>query len=131
MTKKQFYDYWFKDEKPYLPMINLGRKLKCRSIKMFILSNNFRERAAYYRKNFSFINTLFIKVYYSWQTGYVKPDSRAYKKILIENNIEPNECLYFDDSKHNISVAKKIGIQAYIFSSVSDTARVLKKLSLL
>lgn len=98
---------------------------------MFILSNNFRERAAYYRNNFPFMKKLFAHIYYSWQTGYVKPDPRAYKKILRENRLKPDECLYFDDSKHNVAMAKKIGIRAYPFSGVADVERLLKKLSLI
>jgi len=131
LSKELFYSYWFKDEKPFVPMIRLGKKIQQRGIRMFILSNNFRERAAYYRNTFPFMKKLFTKIYYSWQTGYVKPDPRAYKKILRENELEPEECLYFDDSKHNVAIARKLGIRAYSFSGVKGVERVLKKISVI
>ena len=99
-------------------MIELVKKLRNRGVKIFVLSNNFVERANYYKKTFPFLEEIFDKVYYSWQTGFVKPNPEAYKKLLADNNLKPEECIYFDDSKENIEVAKKLGIQSFVFEGV-------------
>ncbi len=127
LTEKQFFDFWFKAEKKAPEMIELAEKLKDRGVKIFILSNNFIERADYYKKTFPFIEEFFDKVYYSWQTGFVKPDPEAYKKLLADNNLKPKECIYFDDSKENIEVAKKLGIKSFLFEGIDNIKRLLKE----
>ncbi|MCK4355061.1 HAD-IA family hydrolase [Candidatus Parcubacteria bacterium] len=118
LAEEQFFDFWFSAEKEVPEMIELVKKLRNRGVKIFVLSNNFIERANYYKKTFPFLEEIFDKVYYSWQTGFVKPNPEAYKNLLVENNLKPEECIYFDDSKENIEVAKKLGIQSFVFEGV-------------
>jgi putative hydrolase of the HAD superfamily len=115
--EKEFLNYWFSAEKENMGLIDLARSLKEKGYKLIILSNNFRERADYYDKTFPFIRELFDGVYYSWQTGFVKPDVRAFENILENHNLKPIDCLYFDDSGKNIQLANSIGIESYIFDS--------------
>lgn len=122
-SQQEFEDYCFKAETPDDKLVKLARDLKEKGLKLFILSNNFRGRADYYAKNFSFMDEVFEKVYYSWQTGFTKPDIRAWQLILDENNLEPSDCIYFDDSEKNIEAAKSIGIEAYIFDD--DAVKLL------
>ena len=128
LTEEQFFDFWFSAEKEEPEMVEFVKKLKeDRGVKIFILSNNFIERANYYKKTFPFLEEIFDKVYYSWQTGFVKPDPEAHKNLLAENNLKPEECIYFDDSKKNIEVAKKLGIQSYIFEGIDSVEKILDK----
>lgn len=125
LNENQFLDYWFSSEKENREMIEIAEELKRKGIALFILSNNLRERAKYYKEQFSFLNTLFEKVYYSWQTGFIKPDRRAYQLILEENNLRPEECLYFDDSQTNVDVATALGIESYLFVGSADVKQKL------
>lgn len=118
-TEESFLEYYFTAEKENTDLTTLARKLKAKGYNLFILSNNFRERTKYYDENFKFLRELFKNVYYSWQTGFVKPDAQAFQLILKENSLKPEECLYFDDSEKNIEVAKELGIQAQIFNDES------------
>ncbi|MBI5138280.1 MAG: HAD-IA family hydrolase [Candidatus Vogelbacteria bacterium] len=120
LSKEDFFDFWFTSESEVSDMINLAGELKHRKIKIFIVSNNFKERTDYYDKTFPFIKEIAEKVYYSWQTGLLKPDEKAYKLILTENNLAPEECLYFDDSEENVNVASRLGIKSFIFKSSED-----------
>ena len=124
LNRDEFFDFWFKAEKENSEIIQLAQELKKQGIKLFILSNNFSERAEYYDKTFGFLKILFDKVYYSWETGFVKPDSRAYQNILDENGLQAEKCIYFDDSEENIESAKKLGIKSFLFK---DAAGVRKK----
>lgn len=124
LNKREFFDFWFLPEKEAPDLIDLAKKIKEKGIKIFILSNNFSERAQYYKENFPFLK-IFDKIYYSWQTGFVKPDTRALENLLFENNLKPEECLYFDNSKENIEAAKGLGIKSFLFSDVDSLKKVL------
>lgn len=119
LTEAEFLDYWFNAEKENKELVDLARKLKEKGYKLVIMSNNFCERAKYYAKNFKFLDEIFEKVYYSWQTGFVKPDIRAFQLIFSDLNLKPSECLYFDDSEKNVVMANSLGIEAYIYRQES------------
>lgn len=127
MSRKQFFDYWFRAEKEVPEVIEVARILRRRGIKVIILSNNFKERTAHYRKNFPFLQIDVDKAYFSWETGFVKPDERAYQLLLRENNLLPEECLYFDDSEHNVDVAAKLGIHSHYYTSNADLKKRLEE----
>lgn len=117
LSEEEFYKYWFEAEKENVELTRFAQKLKSRGIDLYILSNNFKERADYYDKNLLFIKELFKKVYYSWQTGFLKTDRRAYELLLEENNLKGEECLFYDDSSENIEIAKSLGINATLYTN--------------
>lgn len=125
-NKEKFLNFWFSGEKELVEMIRLARELKDKGVKLFILSNNFKERSEYYKKHFPFLDELFIKVYYSWQTGFIKPDPMAYKNLLEENKLKPEECIYFDDSEKNVEVASSLGVKAFLFKNAQATKETIK-----
>jgi len=125
LDRDQFYQYWFKAETENKELVEVAKELKDKGIKIFILSNNFRERTNYYNQQFPDLLNMFDKAYFSWQTGFIKPDERCFKLLLDENNLKPDECLYFDDSKHNIEVAKLLGIGAHVFSDPDELKEIL------
>lgn len=127
LSQEEFCAYWFTAEKENKEMTSLVRFLKGKEINLFILSNNFKERAVYYQDNFPWLAKIFHKVYYSWQTGFVKPSAEALKLVLRENKIIPRDCLYFDDSEKNIELAKTFGLRAYIFENRGQVERIIKE----
>lgn len=125
ITEEELFDFWFSAEKENTEMIELAKRIKQSGIKIFILSNNFVERTEYYKKTFKFLMEIFDKVYYSWQTDLVKPDIKAYQKILTDNNLQPAECVYFDDSNKNIIAAESLGIASYKFQGPLATEKII------
>jgi len=125
IEKQEFFNFWFKAEKEVPEIIEMARVAKARGVKLFILSNNFEERAVYCRDHFSFIHDIFDNVYYSWQTGFVKPDPRAFTNLLFVNGLTPEECLYIDNTEDNVGVARDIGMNAETYA---DTAKLKKTL---
>ena len=107
-SQEQFYDYWFGAEKPDQNMIELAKDLKAKGFKIFILSNNLQQRSEYYAQYFQDLIGIFDKVYYSWQTGFIKPDPKAFELIMQENYLEPEEC-------------------SYLFKDAEDTSRKIDK----
>lgn len=58
------------------------------------------------------LDEFFDKSYYSHQIGYRKPEREAYQVILDENNLQPAETLFIDDTLPNVEAARELGIQA-------------------
>lgn len=125
LTREEFLKYWFETEILDDKMVAYAKELKTENIKLFILSNNLRERSLYYDEHFQVLNEIFDKMYFSWQTGFVKPDISAYQKLLDDNNLKPGECLYFDDSEKNIAVAEFLGIKSYLFEGFKKTENLI------
>jgi glucose-1-phosphatase len=55
----------------------------------------------------------FEKLYLSYKVGMRKPDAEIFELILSENNLNPSETLFIDDSIQHIESANKLGIQTY------------------
>jgi putative hydrolase of the HAD superfamily len=125
ISRKEFYDFWFTGEKLVPEVLEYVKKLRVKGVKVFILSRNFRERTVYFRNNFPEVFNNIDKAYFSWETGFVKPDQRAYKQVLEENHLKPEECIYFDDSEENIEAAKKLGIKAYKFKGLDGAIKII------
>lgn len=125
LIREEFFNFWFTGEKEVPELIAFARELKSKGLKLFILSNNFAERAAYYKEHFGFLTEIFDKIYYSWETGFVKPDTKAFALLIKENNLAPAECVYFDDTKDNIEVARRFGLKAYLFTNLEEMKTAL------
>lgn len=127
LSKEEFFDFWFSGETLFPELVDYVDELKEKRYKVFILSNNFRERTEYYRQHFPDLFEKFDGTYFSWETGFVKPQIEAFMNILQENNLKPEECIYFDDSEKNIEIAKdKVGIRSEIYKDLEATKRTIE-----
>jgi len=63
---------------------------------------------------------LFEKVYFSFQAGMRKPDAEIFKLVIEENQLEPAEILFIDDSYQHIEGADKCGLQTYFLKKHED-----------
>lgn len=54
---------------------------------------------------------LFLKAYYSHKIELRKPSSAIFEYMLKENNLNPSEVLFLDDSIQHIEAAKGLGIK--------------------
>ncbi len=120
ITEKEFAQFWFSGEQLNLDLLTYCQTLHQQGIKIFILSNNLRERTEYYRRHYPSLFKAVEKAYFSWETGFIKPDTRAYRHILKENDLKPEECIYFDDSVENIAVAQSLGIPSYMWKGLME-----------
>ncbi len=127
-SKDEFFHFWFSGEIVDQQMVKLANEMREQELKVFILSNNFKERTEYYRQHFPLVFNSVDKAYFSWETGYVKPDPKAYQLVLNENKVEGSECAYFDDSFANIDVAKELGIVTYPFQDPETTKNIMVNL---
>ncbi len=119
LSEQEFWDYWFKEEIISQDLINFAKELKSKGKKVFTLSNNFKERALYY-ENYPWIHEVVDKAYFSFQTGFKKPDLRAWENVLTENNLRPEECIYFDDQEKHVKACLNTGIKSFLFTGEKD-----------
>lgn len=101
-------------------MISLAKNLKDRGIRVFALSNSFGE--------FLPLKDCFDKIYFCSEIGFYKPDFRALNFLLEKENLKPEDCLYFDDTRENIEMGERIGIKSFLFESVDETIKIIYKI---
>ena len=109
--------------------VNLLKRIR-KKYDIFLLSNTNSIHINEFRKQIGetkyleFYN-LFKKVYYSYEIGFRKPNKEAFQVILNENNMNPREVLFVDDSPQHIKGAKLLGIQTYHLKDNEDISSVL------
>ena len=57
------------------------------------------------------LEEIFLNTYYSHEIGMRKPNQNGFLHILNENNLNPANTLFIDDSKQHIEGAKQLGLQ--------------------
>lgn len=125
ITESEFLSFWFSGERLVNDFVLLSQELRKKGLKVYIFSNNFKERTEYYRENFKDIFSNVDNAFFSWETGYVKSDPKAYTNLLSIIKVKPDEILYFDDSEENVQLAKSLGIKAYVYKDFNSTNKVL------
>jgi putative hydrolase of the HAD superfamily len=58
----------------------------------------------------------FEKIYYSHLVGKRKPNQDIFKQVLEENDLNPAETLFIDDSPQHLKTATELGIQTYLMT---------------
>lgn len=97
-----------------LSRISLLRTL-AKKFNLYILSNTsplhvekfeqlFRDTAGFP------LQDLFTKCFYSFETGFHKPDREAFEDVLSTANIKAEETLFLDDNIQNVKSAKELGL---------------------
>jgi FMN phosphatase YigB (HAD superfamily) len=74
---------------------------------------------------------LFEKTYYSHLMGKRKPDEEIFEQVLLENNLDPSETLFIDDSPQHLETAKKLGLQTYLMTAPDNIQDYFKTNGLL
>lgn len=127
LDEREFFDFWFSGEKLVYELVEYSKQLRSQGLKVYILSNNFKERTGYYRQSFPEIFTNVDSAYFSWETGFVKPSMESLQLVLSENNLKPGDCIYFDDSDDNIKVAQTLGVTAKKWTDLESAKEAMLK----
>lgn len=128
LKEKELLQFWFSGEKLVIKLLDYVKNLKRKGLKILVLSNNFKERTTYYQKHFLEISPVVDKAYFSWKTGLIKPEPEAFRDILNENQLQPEECLYFDDSQTNVDSANFLGIHAFKYEGLQKMKKIVTNL---
>ncbi|MFN2431292.1 MAG: HAD family hydrolase [Gemmatimonadota bacterium] len=92
-------------------VIDLLRPLRSRAV-LALLSNNYPVTAGIARKS---IGAYFDKLFFSNETGHVKPHPDAYVEVLDALGVAPAEALFVDDKERNLGPARELGMAVHLF----------------
>lgn len=128
----KLFEYNIRCVNPFDYTIPIIDKLKATGYNVYFLSNWSKwsyELLDKYHK-FDFLEKMNGGVW-SWQTGCMKPNERIYRILLNKYNLNPEECVFFDDLKDNVEAANNVGIKGVLFdrlniSSIIDINSLLK-----
>ena len=73
------------------------------------------------------ITDFFDATYLSYEMHMAKPDAEIFLKLLEDEQVRANECLFLDDGLKNIEQASKLGIQTYLVKEHEDLSFLLKE----
>jgi len=92
----------------------------------FLLSNNneihYNWIIDYLKTTFKINNydDYFEKAYFSQHMKLRKPNTNIFEQVLKENNLNPAETLFIDDSPQHIEGAKKVGLNTLLMTEKPD-----------
>lgn len=115
--------------------LELLLKLKT-NYRLFLLSNTNEthitqfENDLYSQHQYKKLEPFFEKVYYSCRIGMRKPDVEIFDFVLTQNNLNPLETIFIDDSPQHIEGANKIGIKSYLLGKDEEVINLLTNLKL-
>lgn len=118
-----------KNEELNWELIKLIKKLK-KKFKTGLLTNNFAGNIDYYRgvlDNYSIFDAMIS----SHEVGMVKPDREIYFEMAKRLGCKLSECVFVDNLKENIEMAKKLGMKGVVFKDNVSLLKGLKKLKIL
>lgn len=90
---------------------------------LFLLSNTNEIHIDHVKEQVSFyedFKSCFDKFYLSYEIGYRKPNADIYEFVLNENNLNPEDCFFIDDTKDNTNTASKLGIKSWNINPLKD-----------
>ena len=64
----------------------------------------------------------------SFKVGMTKPDPRVYRCFLEQYGLNPESCVFVDDTEENVTAAQQIGFAGIVFRSYDALKEDLKKL---
>jgi len=108
-----------------LNMYLLIENLKERGYQVAMLSN-IDERLANFIKSFGFYEP-FSPCLLSYKLGCAKPDPQIYNILLTELKLPAQDVIFIDDMPENVDAARKVGIDAILFTSQVDLEKELEK----
>lgn len=95
------------------------RDLKAGGEKVYAITNFSREKWAECLIRFPFLQS-FDGVVVSAHERLIKPDPAIYRVLLARYGLKPEDCIFIDDSAHNIAAARGVGMQAVHFVEPID-----------
>lgn len=104
------WDLWIK---PFEDIRELIIKLKNTGHKLYVISN----MPSTFSNDHSKLPVLeeFDGLVFSYLERMVKPDPEIFRLTLKRFNLDPNECIFIDDSLDNCKGAELVGIKSYLF----------------
>jgi putative hydrolase of the HAD superfamily len=125
-TKEDFRTFIFNQSQPYNNMLAYFREIKSHNkLKILAVSNEGSELTKFRIQKFNleeiidtFVSSCFVH--------FRKPDPDIYRIALDISQSKPEQVIYIDDRQMFVEVARDLGIQGIVHSSLQSTREALK-----
>lgn len=127
---KKFFDNYILDAlEPIEKNIEIMKSLK-EKYKLYILSNFHYPAFDYIFKNWKFFKYFDGKIV-SGHCRLLKPEKEIYELLCSSYSLNPDECIFIDDTKANIESAEKFGIRGIHLTDINILEEKLKENNLI
>lgn len=127
--KKLFDNYILDVLEPIEKNIEIMKSLKGK-YKLYVLSNFHYPAFDYIFKNWEFFKYFDGKIV-SGHCKLLKPEKEIYKLLCSSYSLNPDECVFIDDTKVNIEAAEKFGIKGIHLTDINILEEKLKENNLI
>lgn len=103
------------------------KELKSRGMKVYYLSNFSQKAARECAHVLDFIPYTDGGIL-SYEEKIIKPYPEIYELLIKRYGLIPKECVFFDDREDNCETARKLGMNAFCFTTKENAVEELKKL---
>jgi len=93
-----------------------------------VMYTNYRKSWFDHLDNKYRLSELFDQVFISSETGFLKPDPKAFELVMHEYNVPPNQTILIDDEVPNIKSFNKLGGNGLLFTSAYEIEIKLRQL---
>ncbi len=104
---------------------DIVKKVRANGYKTLICSNNFPARIEGLDKRFGFLSDFDGKAL-SYEVGFAKPDTKIFQELINVSGVEASEIIFSDDNVENITGAKSLGIETFLFAGFENFLTTLK-----
>jgi glucose-1-phosphatase len=94
-----------------------------KKFQLLLLSNTNEIHIDWVKNNIDYFERFkncFEKFYLSHEIGLRKPDAEVFEFVLNDNNLQPENLFFVDDTKMHTDAAKKLGIQVWNLNPNTD-----------
>lgn len=103
-----------------MPAVELIPQLHAQGKKVFALSNYGLEPFARTERRFSAIFSQMDGMVISSREKISKPDPAIYQLLCSRYGLKPNECVFIDDRPVNAEAARRVGMQAIVYTGMES-----------
>lgn len=105
--------------------------LLARGVPLYAITNWAAETWPAAMQTYPRLGQVFRDVVVSGQVGELKPEPAIFRRLMQRNGLEPQACIFIDDSPANVEGARSLGIDAIHFTDAAALAEALKDRGLL
>jgi glucose-1-phosphatase len=99
-------------------------------VRLLCLSNTNPWHFSWCREHFKVLDA-FDAFILSYAEGCCKPELEIYRRALAKSRVNPDQCLYIDDSAENVAAARRLTMEGIVFTSVDALEKELLEHGLL
>jgi 2-haloacid dehalogenase len=107
--------------------VEIVAALRAAHTPLYAITNFSAEKWAEVRERFAFLAESFHDVVVSAHEQLIKPDPAIFRLCLERNGLSAGDCIFIDDSPHNVAAANALGIEGILFADPETLRRDLSE----